>query len=258
MVINGCDNVSVEYVYGGGNAAPTPCTDVLVLGAYELGYVFGGGNGKDRYTRDGGAHWNANPGADVGLINNTEYGSGDANTSLYGGKIHEAYGASNQKGTIKGSINLDVKEGEVDCNLEVGKIVGAGKNADVDGDINLVMGCMPADKKTNLVFGGADNANVDGNVELTITSGTFGQVFGGNNLGGIIKGYIKLNIEETGCNPIRIDELYLGGNEAAYSINGYYEDGTLADGRTKYSPRTSASDSHTAVTGNQRNDRRSD
>ena len=250
VVINGCDNVSVEYVYGGGNAAPTPCTDVLVLGAYELGYVFGGGNGKDRYTRDGGAHWNANPGADVGLINNTEYGNGNANTLLYGGKIHEAYGASNQKGTIKGSINLDVKEGEVDCNLEVGKIVGAGKNADVDGDINLVMGCMPADKKTNLVFGGADNANVDGNVELTITSGTFGQVFGGNNLGGIIKGHIKLNIEETGCNPIRIDELYLGGNEAAYSINGYYEDGTLADGRTKYSPRTSASDSHTAVTGN--------
>ena len=248
VVINGCDNVSIEYVYGGGNAAPTPSTDVVVLGAYELGYVFGGGNGKDKYTLDGGTTWNTNPGADVGIINGSTYGSGDANTSLYGGTIHEAYGASNQKGTIKGNINLDVKEGEVACDLSVDKIVGAGKNADVDGDIILVMGCMPADKKTDLVFGGADNANVNGNVELTITSGTFGQVFGGNNLGGIIKGHIKLNIEETGCNPIKIDELYLGGNEAAYSRFGYYEDGTLADGRTKYSPRTSADDTHTAVT----------
>ena len=226
VVINGCTKVSIEYVYGGGNAAPTPSTDVLILGAYEIGYVFGGGNGKDKYTLDGGEHWNTNPGTDVGVKNNMEYGTGDANSALYGGTIHEAYGASNQKGTIKGDINLDVKEGEVDCPLTVGKIVGAGKNADVEGDIALVMGCMPADRKTEMVFGGADNANVNGNVELTITSGTFGQVFGGNNLGGIIKGHIKVNIEETGCNPIKIDELYLGGNQAAYSRYGYYNAGT--------------------------------
>ena len=244
VIIDGCDLTSIQYVYGGGNAAPAPATQVTVNSCYEIGSLFGGGNGYDD-LEDG----SPNPGADVGLINGSSYGSGDANTSLYGGKVHEAYGASNFKGTIRGAINLDVHDGG-ECALQVDKIVGAGKNADVDGDIHLVMGCMPADKKTNLVFGGADNANVDGNVELTITSGTFGQVFGGNNLGGIIKGHIKLNIEETGCNPIRIDELYLGGNEAAYSINGYYEDGTLADGRTKYSPRTSASDSHTAVTGN--------
>ena len=249
VVINGCDYVSIEYVYGGGNAAPTPSTDVLVLGAKEIGYVFGGGNGKDRYTLDGGTTWNTNPGADVGLKKDgSAYGTGNANSSLYGGLIHEAYGASNQKGTIKGSITLDVQEGEVDCPLTVEKIVGAGKNADVDGDIIMVMGCMPTDRKTDEVFGGADNANVNGNVELTITSGTFGKVFGGNNLGGIIKGHIKVNIEETGCSPIKIDSLYLGGNQAAYSIFGYYEDGTLADGRTKYSPRTSTDDSHTAIT----------
>ena len=245
VVINGCDYVSIEYVYGGGNAAPTPSTDVLVLGAKEIGYVFGGGNGKDRYTLDGGTTWNTNPGADVGVKKNgSDYGTGNANSSLYGGLIHEAYGASNQKGTIKGSITLDVQEGEVDCPLTVEKIVGAGKNADVDGDIIMVMGCMPADRKTDEVFGGADNANVNGNVELTITSGTFGKVFGGNNLGGIIKGHIKVNIEETGCSPIRIDELYLGGNQAAYSIFGYYED----NGNLR--PRESDSDTHTAVTGN--------
>ena len=245
VVVNGCDNVSVGYVYGGGNAAPTPSTDVLILGAKEIDYVFGGGNGKDRVLKNG--TWGINPGADVGVREGTLYGTGDAYTTILGGTIHEAYGASNQKGTIKGNINLDVREGVVSCALAIDKIVGAGKNADVDGDCILVMGCMPSNPKTQAVFGGADNANVNGNVELTITSGSFGQVFGGNNLGGIIKGHIKVNIEETGCNPIVIDDLYLGGNQAAYSIFGYYEDGTLTDGRTKYSPRTSADDTHTAV-----------
>lgn len=48
-------------------------------------------------------------------------------------------------------------------------------------------------------------------------------MFGGNNLGGAVRGKITVNVEETGCQPIRIDELYLGGNEAAYSRFGYYE-----------------------------------
>ena len=64
------------------------------------------------------------------------------------------------------------------------------------------------------VYGGAENADVNGHVELTITSGNFRKVFGGNNRGGIIMGHIKVNIEETGCIPINIDELYLGGNQA--------------------------------------------
>ena len=247
VVINGCTNASIEYVYGGGNAAPTPSTDVLILGAKEIGYVFGGGNGKDRVLKNG--TWGINPGADVGINDNTLYGSGDANTTIFGGTIHEAYGASNQKGTIKGDINLNVEQDVVSCPLAIDKIVGAGKNADVDGDCILVMGCMPSNPKTAEVFGGADNANVNGNVELTITSGTFGKVFGGNNLGGIIKGHIKVNIEETGCNPIKIDELYLGGNQAAYSRFGYYDTGTTDGfGRPIYQARTDENDSHTAVT----------
>ncbi len=125
------------------------------------------------------------------------------------------------------NINTNPKDESEDgyCALNVEKLVGAGKNADVDGDLIMILGCKPT-TKTPLVFAGADNADVNGNVELTITSGTFGQVFGGNNLGGVIKGHIKLNIEETGCNPIRIDSLYLGGNQAAYSIYGYYNKGT--------------------------------
>ena len=250
VIIDGCDEASIAYVYGGGNAAPTPSTDVLILGSYEIGYSFGGGNGKDQFTLDGGTTWNTNPGADVGKMNGSTYGTGIATTLIYGGTIHEAYGGSNQKGTIVGTADIDAEAGG-SCPLDLGKMVGAGKNADIEGDVIMTLGCKPA-TKIPLLFAGADNANVDGNVELTITSGNYGQVFGGNNLGGIIKGHLKVNIEETGsCStPITIDELYLGGNEAAYSRYGYYTDGTLADGRTKYSPIAADDNSHTAVTGN--------
>jgi len=237
VIINGCD-VSIRDVYGGGNAAEVPATDVLVNGAYEIGEVFGGGNGKDDYTLDGGTTWETNRGANI---------NGNANTLLLGGLIHEAYGGSNEKGTIAGSISINTGDNQpedcTDCPLDVEKLVGAGKNADVNGDLIMILSCKPT-TETPLVFGGADNANVNGNVELTIASGTYGQVFAGNNLGGVIKGHIKLNIEETGCHPIRIDELYLGGNQAAYSIYGYYED---TSDNNKLKPRTSADDSHTAV-----------
>ena len=230
--IETCD-VSIQNVYGGGNAAEVPGTDVLVRGAYEIKEVFGGGNGKDPYTN--GTTWIDNPGANVG--NTTT--PGNATTLLTGGYVHEAYGGSNKRGTIYGNVNIDMSEGSAEnntdgcCTLDVEKLVGAGKDADVNGDLILVMGCKP-DVVTPVIYAGADNANVNGNVELTITSGKFGKVFGGNNQGGIIMGHIKLNIEETGnCDvPIEIDELYLGGNEATYSQYGYYKDGEV------YKPRT--------------------
>jgi len=235
--IHTCD-VSVESVYGGGNAAAVPATDVHVEGAHEIQYVFGGGNGKDPYTLDG-TDWIPNRGANV---------NGNATTELRGGYIHEAYGGSNEKGTISGSATMSVNDANAEgCPLNVVKLVGAGRNADIDGDAILVLGCMP-ETKIDQIFGGADNANVKGNVELTITSGNFRQVFGGNNAGGMINGHIKLNIEETGCRAINIDELYLGGNQAAYSVYGYYDSGQTDSetGKPIYLPRLSADD-NTAV-----------
>ena len=217
VIIHGCGDTSIETVYGGGNAAPVPETQVDVYATYEIENLFGGGNGKDKYKNDSG--WQTNPGADI---------NGNTNTIIYGGTVHEAYGGSNEKGTIHGDVAIDVSEstGNESCPLDVAKLVGAGKNADVNGDLIMVMGCKPL-AKIPLLFAGADNANVNGDVELTITSGNFGQVFGGNNAGGAIYGHIKLNIEETGdCEtPITIDSLYLGGNQAAYSVYGYKTEG---------------------------------
>ena len=211
VIIKGCDLTSILTVYGGGNAAAVPETDVDVYGSYEIGNVFGGGNGKDKFKK--GNTWTLNPGANV---------NGNANTMLYGGLIHEAFGGSNEKGRITGNVAINT-DPQGTCTLDVGTIYGAGKNADIDGDLIVTLGCMSENKKTDAVYGGAENANVKGNVELTITSGKFGKVFGGNNQSGAIFGSITLNIMESGCSPIEIDELYLGGNQAAYSVYGYYK-----------------------------------
>ena len=257
VIINGCDATSIQTVYGGGNAAAVPETDVDINSCYEIGSVFGGGNGKDKYKK--GNDWTINPGANV---------NGNASTLIYGGTVHEAYGGSNEKGTIHGSVVIDVadsglKEGDDGyCALDVAKLVGAGKNADVNGDLKLIMGCKP-ETKIPLVYGGADNANVNGDVELTITSGNFGKVIGGNNNGGVIKGHIILNIEETTCIPINIDHLYLCGYNAPYSQYGYYvktttTEGTpignpsetavlTTDGKLQFIPRESADDLHLPV-----------
>jgi len=72
-------------------------------------------------------------------------------------------------------------------------------------------------------YGGAEAADIQGNVTLNITNGTFDRVFGGNNKSGTISGSITVNVEEVGCRPIIIGELYGGGNLAAYSIYGYHE-----------------------------------
>ena len=225
MVIDGCDLSSIEYVYGGGNAAATPATDVTILGSYEIGSVFGGGNGKDRYTLDGGANWNENKGADVGIIDAAayatdksqgKYGTGDAMTSVLGGTVHNIYGGSNTLGNIVGSA-IAYLDAASDCELNAGDIYGGGNEAYMDGSSGIRLGCI---KYLKEIYGGARNADVGGDINLTITSGHFDRVFGGNNLGGLVKGSITVNIEETGCNPITIGELYGCGNKAAYTTPG--------------------------------------
>ncbi len=250
VVIDGCSDISIEYVYGGGNAAATPATDVVVLGAYELGNVFGGGNGKDKISYDG-TTWTANPGADVGIIDQTAYatdnstgtyGTGKSLASLLGGTIHYAFGGSNTKGNVLSEATVYLNENESDdgCPLKIDEVYGGGNEAYMAGDTQIQLGCISYLKE---IYGGAKAADLGGNVVLTITSGSFDRVFGGNNVSGCINGSITVNIEETGCHPIVIGELYAGGNQAGYSIYGYKE--VTEGGKQVWKPRESATDAGT-------------
>ncbi|MBO7260396.1 MAG: hypothetical protein J6U97_02760, partial [Bacteroidaceae bacterium] len=220
VIIDACDDASISYVYGGGNAAPTPATQVVVLGSYEIGNVFGGGNGKDRYTLDG-INWQANNGADVGIINATAYannpanglyGTGRSRASVLGGTVHNLFGGSNTKGNIVTEAVAHMDEAS-DCKLSVGGIYGGGNEAYMDGDSKIELGCIESLKE---IYGGSCNADIKGDVNLNIVSGHYDRVFGGNNIGGKINGSITITIDETGCNPVTIGELYACGNLAPY------------------------------------------
>ena len=258
VIIEGCGVTSIETVYGGGNAASVPETNVEVKSAWEIYQLFGGGNGKDKKS-DG----SDNPGADIGqyknVSNNNElYGTGNVNLNAEGGYIHELFGASNEKGVIKGKTTINNTQ-VGDCKLRIDKLYNAGRNADVEGNKIVILNCQPS-TKIKEYYCGAENANVKGNVEVTITNGKFGKIFGGNNQSGAVLGHIILNVEETGCQTIEIDELYLCGNDATYSVYGYYvktteTDGVGAQGETPdptsekliLLPRTSANDPHKPV-----------
>jgi len=229
VIVDGCDIVSIHSIYGGGNAASTPATKVTISGAKEIMYVFGGGNGA-------GA---GNPGANVGYHyysedefggttpeaiarrrdaqNDLAYGSGIASTNIYGGNIHNVFGGSNTRGNIR-QASVTMLDELSTCPLVLNGIHGGGREAYMEGKTILEMGCttgIPA------IYGGSENADVGSDITLTLTSGHFDKVFGGNNKGGRILGSITVNIEQTGCLPITIDELYLGGNNAPYSVFGY-------------------------------------
>ena len=232
VIIEGCEQTSIEYVYGGGNAAAVPATNVTILGSYIIDYVFGGGNGKGT----------GNPGANVGSYNNgaTNYGSGKAVTQLVGGYIRYVYGGSNSKGNVRGGTSITMPESDdyitdYSCceKRDIKQIYGAGNEAEQDGGVTLVLGCVD---NMDYVYGGARNAHVKGGVDLVVTSGHFKGVYGGNDTSGSIQGPITLTIEETGCDPLIIDNLYLGGNLAAYSVYGYKKVGD------NLVPRTSNSD----------------
>ena len=234
VIIDGCNLTSIQTVYGGGNAASTPATQVDVRGTYEIEEVFGGGNGKDRVSRDGGTTYIDNPGANVGFYeykddvtgdtdtkenraSNYGYGSGEANVNIYGGLVHRVFGGSNTKGNVRIVAVTMLDNDNNDCGFRVDEAYGGGKSAPMDGASQLIMACIPGLKAA---YGGAEEADINDDVTLTITNGNFDRVFGGNNVSGTIKGRITVNVEETGCRPIIIGQLYGGGNQAPYEGPG--------------------------------------
>ena len=258
VIIDGCDRTSIRQVYGGGNAASTPATEVTVNGTFEINELFGGGNGADQITYNEGATMLDNPGANVGFYDysaeedtyNTKeirtsdetfiskyvYGTGKAAVNVFGGLINYVFGGSNTKGNVRETaLTLLEEKTETDgetpcCPFQVGEVYGGGKSAPMDADAKMYMACIPG---LRAAYGGAEAADIQGGVTLNITNGRFDRVFGGNNISGTIRGPIEVNIEEIGCKPIIIGELYGGGNLAGYSVYGYNADGSLIESGTK-------------------------
>lgn len=238
--ISGC-NTSIQDVFGGGNAAAVPQTDVTVNGG-DIKRVFAGGNGTS-----GAAH--------VGYNTNTSsptnaYGLGTARDTIKGGTITQVFGGSNTSGAIRSSsavyVNKSTETGA--CPMKLGEVYGGGNLADGNaGDITI--GCTGTwttghdshNSTTNrigyelegigTVYGGANRAGINNNIVLNIKSGIIENVFGGNNTDGNISGTITVNIEKdnSACGWY-VGNVYGGGNLASYSYSGSYPQVNIKNG----------------------------
>ena len=227
VAVHGCDN-RIEYVYGGGNASDVRGTNVTIWGGY-IGNAFGGGNGyseTNNHDDEHGEHYN--PGANI-----TADGT---NLTIHGGTVKAAFGGSNQWGTIDASINVSVRDSVepgtnnctgsafANCPIDITELYGGGNKAPVKKHDNtyiassdITINITSCDAKIASLFGGAKEADYEGDISLTITKGNFQNVFGGNNQGGSITGTITVLVDSTGTEcPLKVDNVYGGGNEAAY------------------------------------------
>lgn len=196
VLVETCSN-SIEEVFGGGNAAAAPNTDVTIWGG-TISRVFAGGNGEVSA-------------ADV---------AGNTSLKVYGGTIGEVYGGSNTNGTIGGQISVEVrsdgKDGGEACPMHLGSVYGGG-NLAASSAGHMVIGCT-GEGEIDAVYGGANKADIDGDVELHIVGGRINNVFGGNNNSGSIRGSISVVVDWDGsCDNNRLVNVYGGGNLADYT-----------------------------------------
>lgn len=206
-----CDN-TIEYIYGGGNAADLGTSTVnsatnVVIDGGRIEWVFGGGNG---YSATGNhtdpSAPNYNPGANI---------NGNTQVTYHAGNITYVFGGSNQWGNVSGSKTVDIlSDGTCTYDNHITELYGGNNEAPSTGDISLTMGCPEHLCDIGTVYGGSRNANIEGNVTLTIIGGQYNQVFGGNNIGGTITGDVTLNLYGGTINSA------YGGNNASGRING--------------------------------------
>ena len=199
--IHNCNN-SIEYVYGGGNAANVNGTDVTIYGGNSIAHVFGGCYGAD-VTNDG------------------------TDVKIYGGTIGTIYGGNNESGTIAGNIRVTVnKTADADpngsstaCEMHINEVYGGGNKAASNAG-QITIGCTGTGTTEGIqyVYGGANRADVTGPINLKIEEGRIANVFGGNNNSGSISGAITVTIEKKASPCIwDIGNVFGGGNLAEYS-----------------------------------------
>jgi hypothetical protein len=253
VTVHGCNN-SIEYVYGGGNASAVQGTNVTIWGGH-IGNAFGGGNGfsvTNNHSDASAPHYN--PGANItadganltihggtidaafggsnqwGYINGgitvavaeqDESGSNPCTGAAYGScsnLIVELYGGGNQAPAVtSGDVYISPDVTISSCDMKITNLFGGAKNANHGANINLVV----EKGQFENVFGGNNlGGTITGNITLTLKGGTMVNAFGGNNQGGSITGTITVLVDSTGTDcPLKVDNVYGGGNEAAYSPN---------------------------------------
>ena len=110
-----CGNIVLGNVYGGANAAYVDGDLTLnMYGGTGIEYVFGGSREVPAEAHDANGY----------AIN------GNVTLNLYGGEFVNAFGGSDARGNIKGTITVNVADaGDKDCPLKAQNVYGGGQNA---------------------------------------------------------------------------------------------------------------------------------
>ena len=207
---SGCEEDIKEY-FCGNNLMPitTDLTTTIVCNTEHPVYItdlYGGSNlasitGNVTLTVEGGVIDNVYAGSKG--TNETDASiSGNVLLNIHGGTIGNAFGGSNVKGTIGGTITVNVYENS-ECALSIDNVYGGGQLA-------------PYSHST-------------GYPEVNIIKGTVNQnVFGGGlGAGAVVTGSPKVTIgakRESVAYPCRVGgDVFGGGNAAAINGNTYVE-----------------------------------
>ena len=207
---SGCEEDIKEY-FCGNNLMPitTDLTTTIVCNTEHPVYItdlYGGSNlasitGNVTLTVEGGVIDNVYAGSKG--TNETDASiSGNVLLNIHGGTIGNAFGGSNVKGTIGGTITVNVYENS-ECALSIDNVYGGGQLAPY--------------------------SHSAGYPEVNIIKGTVNQnVFGGGlGAGAVVTGSPKVTIgakRESVAYPCRVGgDVFGGGNAAAINGNTYVE-----------------------------------
>ena len=225
--VNGCYN-TVQYVYGGGNAAAVPEAKSVIEGGH-VEWSFAGGNGYSATGNHSDPNaGNYNPGANVGQYtsSSTTYGSGNATALIYGGTVDHTFAGSNQYGTIKGTCTVTLDNSGSTCDMNLQEVFGGGNEANISGDVTTVIECNPSMDNIWIpaLYGGCNMADVTGNVNLTVCGGSYLNVYGGSKgtttTPANISGNVTLNIIGGRVGNSTIEGNIFGGSNINGSIGG--------------------------------------
>ena len=78
--------------------------------------------------------------------------------------MHYVYGGSNNKGNIR-TTALSVYEDASQCEVKIDETYGGGKNAEMDGEIDMKLDCV---KNMDYIYGGARDANINNDVTVIL------------------------------------------------------------------------------------------
>ena len=207
--VHNCFN-KIQYVYGGGNAATVPETQVTIHGG-TIGYVYGGGYGSNSTSAHVGYKTTGVTPASATASDTN--GTGNTSVTIKGGAITSVFGGNNSAGTVRGTATVSIaKEGG--CTMDITNVYGGGNVAPCTRTaVNI--GCTGSEP-IDYVFGGANAAPVTGNIALNITGGKIGSAFGGNNASGAIGGTVAVTVEWGGDCDKSLGYVFGGGKDAAY------------------------------------------